>query len=75
MPRPPHPPLPPAEKAEGSGDIATPLAAGAITRPVHVRGTLGALLCGALDMTPASPAQDITLFKSVGVAFQVSSRC
>jgi hypothetical protein len=42
-----------ADKAETSGDLATPLAAGVIAKPSHVRGCLGSLLCGALDVAPA----------------------
>ncbi len=58
------------DKAETSGDIATPLHAGVISKPAHVRCTLGALLSGAASTEPALPTQDITLFKSVGIAFQ-----
>jgi ornithine cyclodeaminase/alanine dehydrogenase-like protein (mu-crystallin family) len=88
------------------GEIHMNLASGAISKDVHIRGTLGGLLCGDVvipefDGAPGKPVrillplflvwvaivtnvdaprgqrnsfvgttQDITLFKSVGVAFQ-----
>jgi ornithine cyclodeaminase/alanine dehydrogenase-like protein (mu-crystallin family) len=81
------------------GEIHMNLASGAVTTDVHIRGTLGGLLCGdvvipSFDGAPGKPVrnivpergvfsktfsscdlrlgcfQDVTLFKSVGVAFQ-----
>ena len=45
------------EKAETAGDLATPLASGVITKPTHVRGNLGELLCGAIGLKPMTAGQ------------------
>jgi hypothetical protein len=39
-----------SEKAETAGDLCTPLASGTISKPKHIRGTLGALICDAISM-------------------------
>ncbi len=58
------------DKALTAGDLHGPLQLGDIAAHTHVRGTLGALLCGDVDAAPATADQDVTLFKSCGVAFQ-----
>ena len=69
----------PGALVEG-GDLVQPLASGCITR-AHVAGDLADLLCGRLPARPElpqdsqrdpqrDPPQDLSLFKSVGMALQ-----
>jgi ornithine cyclodeaminase len=59
-----------------AGDLVQPLASGCITR-AQVAGDLADLLCGRLPARPElpqdtsqDPSQDLSLFKSVGMALQ-----